>query len=197
MIDVNENILVPTYGGSLYLFDSNGNIIWQYKIGGESRSTPIIDENGRIYHAVQYEGVDTHSYVYAIELVYSTPPTPPTIDGASSGSIETSYDYIFSSTDPDGDMISYMVDWGDETVTDWTELQQSGLDITINHAWNKTGLYVIKAKARDEHGSESEWVTHNVVMPKPKLIDILIDMIGERFPILYRFFELLKTYIIY
>ena len=64
------------------------------------------------------------------------PPTAPDIDGPTSGSVGTEYDYTFVSTDPEEDDIYYYVDWGDNTNTGWIGLYGSGEEITQSHTWN-------------------------------------------------------------
>ena len=39
---------------------------------------------------------------------------------------------------------------------------------TASHSWSYSGAFIIKAKAVDEHGSESEWSYHTVTIPKNK-----------------------------
>ena len=84
------------------------------------------------------------------------PPYAPTINGPHHVKPKIEYDYIFNTTDPDGDPIMYYVDWGDN-ITEWTKYSDSGEEITLKHIWNEIGNYTIKAKAEDIHGAESNW----------------------------------------
>ena len=43
----------------------------------------------------------------------NNPPEKPKIDGKTSGKVGNSYSYVFTSIDPDGDQVSYFIDWGD------------------------------------------------------------------------------------
>ncbi|MFX0202258.1 MAG: FG-GAP repeat domain-containing protein, partial [Candidatus Hodarchaeota archaeon] len=63
-----------------------------------------------------------------IDVSLSTlkPPNPPIIDGPPSGKAGNPYTYTFTSTDPDGDDVSYYIKWGDGEITDWTAFQASG-----------------------------------------------------------------------
>jgi hypothetical protein len=91
-----------------------------------------------------------------IRKVSDKPNTPDKPEGPITGEIGVEHTYTIRTTDPDGDMIKYCVDWGDDTVI-WTEWQQSGVTISLNHTWEIPGDYVIKVKVRDEYGLDSEW----------------------------------------
>ena len=99
-----------------------------------------------------------------LTVVVSDPPTIPDIDGETNGEAGTAYEYTFVSTDPNGDQIKYVVDWGDNT-TDTTEFYDSGATATVSHTWDTEGTYIIKAKAVDEYDGESDWGTLEVTMP--------------------------------
>ena len=50
----------------------------------------------------------------------SVPPEKPDIpDGPSTGGIDTEYTYTTKTTDPDGDKLYYLFDWGDGEVSGW------------------------------------------------------------------------------
>jgi len=63
----------------------------------------------------------------------------------------------------------------------------SGVEQTFSHIWNEEGDYIIKVKARDEHGAESDWTTLEVTMPRVKnfnQIHRIFVWLFERFPFL-------------
>ncbi|MCK5636652.1 MAG: PKD domain-containing protein, partial [Thermoplasmatales archaeon] len=99
------------------------------------------------------------------------PPNTPTIDGPTSGKAGTSYPYTFTSTDPDGDQVSYYIKWDDGSITDWTAFQASGPPgYSESHKWDEQGTYTIEAKAKDTYGVESDWATLEVTMPRNRAI---------------------------
>jgi len=108
-------------------------------------------------------GVDAGS-AYIFEFINQA-PSNPTITGPINGKAGTSYDYTFTSTDPDGDQVSYYVDWGDSTNTGWFGPFASGATQTKSHTWTLQGTYTIQAKAKDSYGAESDWGTLAVTMP--------------------------------
>ncbi len=81
-------------------------------------------------------------------------PQPPS--GPTSGEAGVEYTYTAVTTDPDGDIISYIFSWGDGT-TSQTNFMQSGQQGSASHSWNEQNTYEIKVKAVDQYGAESEW----------------------------------------
>jgi len=115
------------------------------------------------------------------------PPNTPRIDGPSSGKIGTEYTYTISTSDPNGDQVSYLFDWGDETNSGWIGLYDSGQTASKSHVWSKQGTYSIKAKAKDTNGAESDWsdplsvsMSRNRAINRPFLK--FLQNIIERFP---------------
>jgi len=116
------------------------------------------------------------------------PPGKPLIDGRINGKPDNEYDYSFVSIDPDGNNVSYSINWGDGTEEVMIGPYPSGLQVLVKHTWSEQGDYTINSKARDVYGGESEWSTLEVSMPKTHIynptIQLLMRML-ERFP----FFE--------
>jgi outer membrane protein assembly factor BamB len=101
----------------------------------------------------------------------NSPPNTPTIDGPTSGKVDTSCEYTFSAIDPDGNDVYFYIEWGDGTDSRWIGPYNSGEKITKSHKWSEQGNYTIKAKAKDVFDEESEWATLEVSMPKNKIIN--------------------------
>jgi len=124
--------------------------------------------------------------------VENQPPSIPTINGPNNGKIETLYDYTFNSIDPEGNAITYSIEWGDGNTE--TASGASGEGVTVQHTWSSQGDYNIKAKAIDIHGVESDWGTLSVSMPKSKqyfntpFIKFLQNFL-EDLPILYQLLQ--------
>jgi outer membrane protein assembly factor BamB len=116
--------------------------------------------------------------------IENQPPSPPSITGPAQGKIKVALEYHFTATDPEGDTISYFIDWGDGTNSGWIGPYQSGAAITQSHSWTTKGIYTIKAKAKDIYGNESDWGTLSVTMPlsyEPTHFRLLYWLF-ERFP---------------
>ena len=116
----------------------------------------------------------------------------PVITGLTRGKVGVTYDYNFVQCNPEGDEISYFIDWGDNTTTDWTDYYMPGEQITRNHTWYEKGGYEIKAKVKDNYGRESGWGTLKVTMPKSH--DLLFNSILNRFPLLQKLIDILRGY---
>jgi hypothetical protein len=115
----------------------------------------------------------------------SDPPTEPVITGPNSGFVGELYEYAFYSLDPEGDYLSYYVEWGDFTPGEWIGPVQSGVTGYASHSWAYSGAFIIKAKAVDEHGSESQWSYHTVTIPKNRVknnYNNIIYKIFDNFP---------------
>jgi hypothetical protein len=87
----------------------------------------------------------------------SDPPYTPTIDGPTSGELGVSYTYSTSTTDPDGDQIIYLFDWGDGTNSGWIGPYDSGATVYESHIWYEPGTFPVKVKASDINGASSGW----------------------------------------
>jgi hypothetical protein len=82
----------------------------------------------------------------------SNPPEKPSIpEGPAFGYMHVEYSYTTSTTDPDGDSVIYLFDWGDGTNSGWLPNGEG------SHCWNELGSYAVKAKARDIWGAVSQW----------------------------------------
>ena len=113
------------------------------------------------------------------------PPSAPDIDGRTRGKVGVSYEFTFATTDPDGDNVSYYVDWDDGTSYGWTDYIESGFDVKIAHTWTKKGIYLIRCKANDTHGAESDWAYREFIVGTKTVTHNLICGLFERFPNLF------------
>ena len=99
-----------------------------------------------------------------ITVYENQPPSIPLIEGPLTGNVGSPTSYNFTSIDPDGDSLFWMIDWGDSSGTEWIGPYPSGT-IIQSHTWSKRGTYIIKAKVKDPSGWESDWGTLSVKMP--------------------------------
>ena len=100
----------------------------------------------------------------------TAPNKPTTPSGTTSGKANTVYTYTTSTTDPNGDQMSYWFDWGDGTNSGWVGPYASGATASATHSWTSQGSYQIKVKAKDTSDAESAWSDPLAVsMPKQKM----------------------------
>jgi hypothetical protein len=99
----------------------------------------------------------------------SKPPLKPAKpSGPISGTAGVEYTYSSTTTDPEGDDIYYLFDWGDGETSGWIGPYPSDATVEATHAWDE-GDYQIRVKAKDEHGALSEWSDPlSISMPKNK-----------------------------
>ena len=95
------------------------------------------------------------------ETTYDIKTNPPSTPADFSGDFQILVGieafYTATATDPDYDMIRYICDWGDGTLSASETFYNSGLKGEISHIWTKKGEYAVKVKARDKSGAESSW----------------------------------------
>ena len=118
------------------------------------------------------------------------PNKPSQPSGQTNGKIGQEYSYTTSTTDPDGDQVYYLWDWGDGNNSGWLGPCNSGVTINTAHNWTVKGSYSIKVKAKDTFGAESPWSDPlPITMPysyNPLLqfLDLLFQRFPHAFPIL-------------
>ena len=117
----------------------------------------------------------------------NVPPFKPLLNGKNLGKTGEIYTYIVRAIDANDDNLYYWFDWGDGINSGWIGEYESGEYIEVDHSWSTQGTYTIKVKSKDIHGSESDWATLEVSMPKNKAINpflLFLERLIERFPIL-------------
>jgi outer membrane protein assembly factor BamB len=182
-------------GGYIVAINPDGKEQWKVKIANRSaESSPSISTDGTVYigSASHEDPNQSLGYLYAIGKG-NNPPNKPTINGPTSGQTGNSYSYSISSTDEDNDQLYYYIDWGDGTNTGWKGPYNSGQTTSESHIWTSQRSYIIKAKAKDKQGLESEWSTLKVTMPKGKNLNYAIERFIDNHPIIYQLLYKITT----
>jgi C1A family cysteine protease len=169
----------------------------------------LIPENGEFIIDVEVVAPNTENEIFTgevkivnkndandyciINVVLSTmKPETPTIDGPPNGNINTEYEYIFRSVDPDGDDLYYYIGWGDGNTEEWIGPYGSGEDVVVSHTWTESGTFVINARAKDDYNMQSEWGTLEVNMPRSKISNTnLFTGLFSRFTIMFPLLKIL------
>ena len=131
-------------------------------------------------------------------IIENDPPSKPSKPaGPTKGKGGVTYKYSSSATEPDGNQIYYMFDWGDGTNSGWIGPCDSGEVCEEAHSWTRQGNYNIRVKAKDIYDEESPWSDPlGISMPKGKLLirnQFLMQLfyrLAEKFPILEQIFAL-------
>jgi hypothetical protein len=128
-----------------------------------------------------------YSPIIHVSVLGDAPEKPTRPDGPPNGKPGVEYTYQTSTTDPDGDQVYYMWEWGDDTTSDWLGPYDSGETVSADKSWNEKGTYEVKVKAKDIYDQESEWsdplavtIPRNKAVTNP-LIFRLLERISNAF----------------
>ncbi len=165
----------------------DGNTEWNYIIEEDNNQIPTAvrqtSDGGYIVagRTGNMGSESTNGILYKISAIGNKRPNKPEKpDGPNKGKPDTEYTFTTSTTDPDGDQLSYLWDWGDGNFTEGN-LEES-------HIWTSENNFNIKVKAIDEHGAESEWSDSLSFSTPKKKINYLFSFIIDRLIKLYNEF---------
>jgi len=151
-------------------------------VGNYTITLTVTDDNESI-------AVDT---TWALIRESNDPPNKPTITGETQGYIGETYEYTFTTTDPDDDDIWFYIEWGDDSNSGWIGPYNSCDIVTKSHTWDEEGTYTIRAKAKDLFDDESDWGTLEVTMPLNQQVSQETPLFGwflQRFPNAFSIFR--------
>ncbi len=132
-------------------------------------------------------GNSSSDYTWSWIQESNDPPVQLSIDGPTTGKPGISYDYTFLATDPEGTIVWYYIDWGDETNTGWFGPFNSGEVIVKSHSWSEKSTFTIKAKSKDPYDAESLWKELEINILREKNINNLLLMrLSHLCPNLYK-----------
>jgi len=119
------------------------------------------------------------------------PYKPDTPQGVTKGRLKLEYTYTSSTTDPEGDQVYYLWDWGDGINSGWLGPYNSGVTVDTTHKWVVEGSYNIKVIAKDIYGKESSWsdplpitMPYSYNNPTLQFLELLFQRFPHAFPIL-------------
>ncbi len=101
----------------------------------------------------------------SVSVSGTTTNNPPVINGIpaipSDIKVDQSVSFSWGATDADGDNLSWSVSWGDGTgvagaCTSPNPQNKKGWTFKTSHAWQKSGIYTVKATVNDCRGSSDE-----------------------------------------
>ncbi len=113
-----------------------------------------------------------------IENVEENNPPETPIKPSGPTYIEMGVEYMYSSSsyDIDNDSIRYRFDWGDGTISNWSEFFSSNNTVSMTHFWNSISTYEIMVLAQEENGVNSSW-------SEPLTVTVSQTVLGEEPPI--------------
>jgi len=177
-------------------YPSGGNY-WSDYTGADNNHGPDQDKSGSdLIGDIPYNilgGNNQDRYPLMFPYVDQGAPNPPLIEGNTNGKIGEVYSYTFTSIDPNDDDVYYYIDWGDNTNNGWVGPYSSGDEVIKAHKWSSQGTYIIKAKAKDNSGEESEWDELTVSIPRDKSINNpfpeLLQIYRNIFPLIQKLIQ--------
>ena len=166
--------------------------------GFQRTPTLLIDEEYERYILAYNAGHDINekwkrrTYLATATRPANNQPEIPIINGPTTGKPGVIYDYDFSNCiDPDGDNMTYYVEWGDGGVDEG--FVESGGTFSLSHSWSTKGGYTIKTKLTDVYGAEGDWGNLTVTIPRNKAVSnsFLLKFL-EQFPMPSKLLYLIK-----
>jgi len=143
-----------------------GDIIWQFEfiVKGHVSSPAVAYGN-------VYVGSGDDKILYAFGTPNERPNKPLKPDGPDEGMVGLEYTFSTSTTDPEGDDIYYLFDWGDGNDSGWLGPYASGATVNASHIWTVEGDYWISVKAHDgrRESNWSEFHTISIIGSEPDL----------------------------
>lgn len=151
------------FNGSLS-YDRDGTIVsWHWSFGDGTTANGAV-----VTHAYTAAGsytvaltvtdndgaTDTFTTIALIKVA-NQPPLPPQITGPLEGYRNTSNSYSVVTTDPDGDDVLYVINWGDGS-QNTTSSYRSGHMIQLVHQWSAFGFYLVRVSAHDSSNATSD-----------------------------------------
>jgi parallel beta-helix repeat protein len=148
----NLHQITGTLGVNIWDNGRTGNYWDNYHILYPSSTINITTGTWATPMTLDAHNSDHHPWVNQDGSINRPPQTPTAPTGQTAGYTNNSYTYITNIvSDPDGDPVFYLFNWGDGTTTNWM------INPTANHQWTISGNYQVKVKAKDSHDSETQW----------------------------------------
>ena len=126
-----------------------------------------ISEKQRATLVDQEAGIEIRLDPLIIHITNNSAPSKPVITGPTNGTVGVKYEWSYFSIDPDGDNITYYIDWGDVCGGGkYFGPYPSGTELVLSHIYSNKATLLILSVAIDEHGAESEPTYFEVTIPK-------------------------------
>jgi len=185
---------IGDYSSFLIKTDNYGNKIWLViipEIGLYDKLIYSIDKtNDGSYILTGEEQKEGTSDALLVKIgnIINQLPSKPIISGPNNGKRRLWYEYIFSISDPDDDLLYLRVDWGDRPRENYGPVA-SGTNVKLTNRWETEGTFTIRAQVIDIHGVESDWTEYQVTIPRTRASSY--HWLFERFPMLERLLDLI------
>jgi rhodanese-related sulfurtransferase len=160
----------------LSLYEGEVIIVYCLSGGRSATASSMFVDNGFIGIIYNMVGGINAWKDAGFPTIPNLPPEIPTISGPLTGKPDEVYNFTISTTDPDGDIVYYFINWSDNSSISQIGPYESNEEVIISHSWLEKGSYIIKVKAMDYYQDESDWGTQSVNMSRYKFINILNNL---------------------
>ncbi len=155
----------------------------------------ILCANVDPYTSEEYIGTGRVNAYKALTRFNTEPEKPETPTGRTNGKPDREYKFKSSTTDPDGDELWYLWDWGDGNYSEWLGPYASGNECEASYAWKQEANFSIKVKSKDGKGGVSSW-SEEFIFSTPKNKAISTAFFFQRLLQHFPFFENILNQII-
>jgi len=161
--------------------------------GFQRTPTLLIDEEYNRYILAYNAGHDVNekwkrrTYLATAPRPINHPPDAPSIEGPMNVKVGEDNEFIFSAVDPDGDDVSFIINWGDGDETGWLDFVESGTEVKLKHNWSVRGVYTMQCRAKDSFESEgkiTEFYVEVIKKSRQTTPFLWFHWFLERFPLL-------------
>ena len=125
----------------------------------EGLNNAIVTATHNTNPETDYLAVDNAS----VSIIENQPPYYPLLEGDLSGEVGELLSFEVYAVDPEGHDIRFKFDW-DNAVGGWSDLKADDTWHTFTHSWSSAGTYTVKAKAKDQHGAESDRWSNSITV---------------------------------
>jgi len=154
----NGRVYLDSFDRKMYCLNADtGQMIWSYTTSNMVWSSPAVADGKVVI------GSGDHK-VYCFRDLNAPPDTPAAPTGPSAGQKGVEYMFSAVTTDPEGDQVFYMFNWGDGTNSTWVGPYNSGVAGTAKHTYTSVGNFSVTVKAKDINGSESGWSDPHIIV---------------------------------
>ncbi|UCF49605.1 MAG: hypothetical protein JSU91_07600 [Thermoplasmatales archaeon] len=109
-----------------------------------------------------------------------SPNTPTKPDGPEECTQHEYATFSTSATEPEGEDVFYIFDWGDGTFSDWVGPYASGETGEAAHNWSELGEFEVKASAKDINGVQGDWSEATIISIVENQVPEIPTMTGPK-----------------
>lgn len=192
--DVGHRIRVSVSSSNYPRFLNNPNTV-----DGTGMNT-----SSQVAHNTVYMNSSYPSCLILPEIVYDPLGLSPEKPSQPSGRQmqKTGKQYVFTSmvSDPEGDNVSLVFDWGDGSWSGWLGPVGSGEPVQATYWWRETGSYQVRVKAKDSQQNQSPWSDPLLVVVtqgNPVSRHEVLTRIGEKDSLTHKIVSLMLSFLEY